>query len=333
MDNQVSFGKSIACVECFTDTGMVMEARKLAVSVPGKCPCCNSVCEFKLDLDRVHELAANYFVHGSVFYATYGGANAIQFNEYHFEKTDIDVPAWLKADMQLLEMLLGVGFFHYAPRMYRLGHTTPIQQLEDPQTRGAVIADVLSKFPVREMQPGERIFRLRKNPEYPERADMYCSPPEGCAAGGRMDSPDFPVLYGSQDIDICIHECRVTVEDQLYLGSLAVSQTLRLLDLSAQLNDDPDPFESLYISMRLLFTGSTRIYPIIRAIATAAKSAGFHGIIYPSYFSRIHHSTDIIENIAVFGRPIREGRLKLLCSDRLRLSKVLYEYQFGPAGF
>lgn len=44
----------------------------------------------------------------------------------------------------------------------------------------------------------------------------------------RLDSPGFPVMYGSQDIDLCIHECRATAEDDIYVATLKPQQDMRL---------------------------------------------------------------------------------------------------------
>jgi hypothetical protein len=39
-----------------------------------------------------------------------------------------------------------------------------------------------------------------------------------------------------------------------------------------------------------------------------------------------------LPNIALFGRPIAEGRVNVLCINRLILSRVEYEFHFGPTG-
>lgn len=66
----------------------------------------------------------------------------------------------------------------------------------------------------------------------------YHAPPVGHRGNGRLDAEDFPVMYASQDVEVCVHECRVTVEDQLYMATLAPVRDLRLLDLTAVLEED-----------------------------------------------------------------------------------------------
>ena len=40
-----------------------------------------------------------------------------------------------------------------------------------------------------------------------------------------------------------------------------------------------------------------------------------------------------IPNLAIFGRPIEDGKLELRCIDRLILNRVEYGVHFGPIGF
>ena len=98
----------------------------------------------------------------------------------------------------------------------------------------------------------------------------------------------FPVLYGSPDLQVCIHECRVTEEDDLYVATLAPTVPLRLINLAVLLRDGVVPiseFKSLDIAIHMLFLAGSHSYDITRQISSAAQSAGFDGLIYPSYFS------------------------------------------------
>src|SRR5690606_3398600 len=97
----------------------------------------------------------------------------------------------------------------------------------------------------------------------------------------------FPVMYGSQDIDICIHECRASPEDDIYVATLKALRDLRLLDLTQVLEEDASEFESLDMAIHMLFLARSHSYDISRAIARAARDAGFDGVIFPSFFSLI----------------------------------------------
>jgi hypothetical protein len=39
----------------------------------------------------------------------------------------------------------------------------------------------------------------------------------------------------------------------------------------------------------------------------------------------------IFENVGIFGRPVKEGRIEVSCINRLMLHKVWYDFHFGPA--
>jgi hypothetical protein len=172
---------------------------------------------------------------------------------------------------------------------------------------------------------------------------------------GRLDSPQLPVLYCSQDIEGCIHECRVTAEDEIYVATLEPSRPLRLLDLTAKIEEGigVTEFESLDMAVHLLFFAAEHSYEISRAIALAARNGGFDGILYPSYFSQVRSGKMPLEtvlgmsrrrlpggaeyanwgmfpNIALFGRPLADATTRLQCINRVVLSRVKYHLSYGP---
>jgi RES domain len=163
-------------------------------------------------------------------------------------------------------------------------------------------------------------------------------------------------MYGSQDLQVCIHECRVTAEDDLYVATLAPTRELRLLDLTELLLEDKvTEFENLDMAVHMLFLAGEHSYEIAREIAREAHGAGYDGLVYPSYFSllrtggtpfetsygishrRFPHLANrekakIIRNLALFGRPIEQSAVALRCINRLILTQVGYGIQFGPVG-
>jgi hypothetical protein len=133
-------------------------------------------------------------------------------------------------------------------------------------------------------------------------------PPVGITGNGRLDAEAFPVLYGSQDLEACLHECRVTVEDDLYLGTLRPTRSLRCLDLTALVHEDATESESIDIAVHILFLAGEHSYLICRAVAVAAQNRGFDGVIYPSYFSLVRTGAQPFDT--AYGISIR--RLKSL---------------------
>src|ERR1700722_3305933 len=289
----------------------------------------------------------------------FGAAPVLQFNKYHYGKGTYRAPEWIKRDVELIEEQGRVGIFHYGPRLWMVGSVEPLKALQDAARRDGIIQRVLSEYPTINYAKDGTLYRLRLNPKTPIESREYDSPPDHLVGRGRLDAPNYPVLYCAQDIEGCVHECRVTVEDELYIATLHPTRTLKLLDLTELLlEENTTEFESLDLAVHMLFYASEHSYPISRAIAIAANANGFDGVIYPSYFSQarsgltstetvgygisIRHAarhfprlagaakSGVYPNVALFGRPVRDGLVDIACINRLILHKVSYDIRFGP---
>lgn len=348
--------ESIACSKCFTDQGLHLDAEQLGISGDAACPSCGSTEGHKIDKEKLETLAYRFFVWGSFWRTDYGGAPLIQFNEH--QGTSIEPSPWLKSDIALFEKLLGIGFFHYGPRLWMVGEVEPLKALQDLASRSLIVERIVREYPTREIEPTLSFYRIRKDPKSPAEHHEYDSPPTTFAGTGRLDASDAPALYASPDLQVCIHECRVTAEDELYVATLAPTRPLRLLDLSAilQESDRITEFESLDMAIHMLFLAGKHSYDITRNVATVARNAGFDGLIYPSYFSLLrlgamplrttyglshrripqfqaHEQSFSVPNLAVFGRPIEAGTITVKCINKLVLSRVAYDFHFGPVTF
>lgn len=344
------------CSKCFINQGLRLDAVRIGVEQEGTCPQCHAADGKKLDKELIETLAYRFFVRGTYHRTTYGGAPVVQMNEHHYGKTDIDVPDALKADVTLLEEAARIGFFYYGPRLWMVGEVEPLKALQDEAERAGVIRQILDTYPRFSFGTNEVFYRLRKAPADPSAPSEYDSPPETFLGTYRFDSPALPILYASQDLEVCIHECRVSVEDELYIGTLRPSRDLQLLDLTEVFQDDATEFESIDIAIHMLFLAGAHSYSISRAIAVAANAAGLDGIIYPSYFSVVrtgrmpietaygislrrfkgheaHAKAQIIPNVALFGRPVADGRVSVECVNRLLLTRIIYDGVFGPVGY
>ena len=239
-------------------------------------------------------------------------------------------------------------------------HSLTHFSIKEPARRGGIIRRILAEYPAVSFSENDTLYRLRANPDVPSEPREYDSPPDHLLGRGRLDAQSHPVLYCAQDIEGCVHECRVTVEDELYIATLRPRRSLRLLDLTELLIEEgTTEFESLDLAVHMLFYAPEHSYPISRAIAVAAIKSDFDGIIYPSYFSQIRSGimpaetigygmsirhvaarympglTDraksgIYPNVALLGRPIRDGLVEIACINRLILHKARYDVRFGP---
>lgn len=344
----------VLCSDCFEDQGLRLDAAKIGIGEDSSCPNCGSVTGMKLDRNLIEVLAHRFFVWGTLKRYEYGGAPAVQMNKH--QSTSIRTSPWFEADIRLIESTVGVGFFYYGPRLWMVGEVEPLKALQYPETTSSIIGRIIREYPAIVVPTKEVFYRIRKSPAKPDDFGEYDTPPIRLASSGRLDSLGFPVMYGSQDLQVCVHECRVTAEDELYLATLAPTRELRLLDLTELLQEEGvTEFDSLDMAVHMLFLAGEHSYEITREVARAAQAAGYDGLVYPSYFSllrtggmpfettlgmslrRISIAADfekskIIGNLALFGRPIEQGMVSVRCINRLILSRVAYGFLFGPVG-
>jgi hypothetical protein len=355
-----SSGSSIhilLCSNCFTDEGLRIDATKHGLEKKGDCPNCHSPDGKKLTKTDIESLAWRFFVSGTTIRCEYGAAPVIKFNEGHYGKSTIAPSTWLEKDINLIEESAKVGFFHYGPSLWMVGEVEPLKALQDTKSRFQIIERILHEYPEQILRKNSQFYRLRVCPQHPADPSEYDSPPLAFAGKGRLDSPGLSVMYGSQDLDVCIHECRASTEDEIYVATLKSQRDLRLLDLSSPLNEDVSEFESLDMAVHMLFLARSHSYYISREIAIAAHEAGFDGVIYPSFFSLIstgthpfetsyglslrrHHpdrtnyvEATTIRNLALFGRPVESGLVSVECMNRLILTQVSYRGHFGPVEY
>lgn len=344
----------LLCSECFSDHGLRLDAQRIGVTEASICPNCGASAGAKLTKDLVEALSHRFFVWGTLHKCDYGAAPIVQFNSH--QSTSISAPPWLEPDLRLIEKTISVGFFHYGPRLWMVGEVEPLKYLQNKRIRLAIIQQILEKYPDNFFSKGSLFYRIRKAPEIPEDLSSYDSPPRKLAGRGRLDSSDFPVMYGSQDLEVCIDECRTTAEDEIYVATLAPDSDLRLLDLTEVLPEQGvTEFESIDMAVHMLFLAGDHSYPISREIALHAHSAGNDGVVYPSYFSllrtgampfetalgishrridtlREREKSKIIRNFALFGRPIEENRVHVASINKVIVNRVQYGYHFGPTG-
>ncbi len=339
------------CSNCFNDEGLRISADEMGTENNDLCNCCNSRTGKKLDHDAVIDLAHRFFVWGTLHRCEYGAAPVVQFNKH--QETSINVSSWLKKDVQLLSDKLGVGFFHYGPRFWMIGEIEPLKDLQNIQYRQSIIMRIFDEYPSLILDSNDKFYRIRKAPNTPNDFKEYDSPPIKYSGTGRLDTTELSILYGSQDLQVCIHECRVTAEDELYVATLKPERKLCFLNLSALIKEKCTEFESLDLAVHMLFLAGKHSYDITRDISVAAKERGFDGIAFPSYFSLLRsggmpfettfglshrripelqefEQSKIVPNLAVFGSPISQGDISVASINKLLLHRVEYGVHFGP---
>ena len=348
-------GDQILCSDCFNDEGLRLDAFAIGIKNTNKCPNCGSEKGHKLTKELVRELCYRFFVRGTIQRFEYGGIPLIQMNEHRFNNSDIHVSPWLEADTKLIEQAGEIGLFYYEPRFWMLGEIEPLKSLQNPTAIDTVVERILQLYPKDILNETHPFYRVRTNPKVANEFSEYDSPPDGFGGNNRFDSNGAPVLYASPDLDLCLHECRVSVEDDLFVAKLIPTQPLKMLNLAHLLREEKvDEFTSLDLAVHFLFLAGKHSYSVCGHIAQRIREQGFDGIIYPSYFSHVRTGTipfdtvvgmsirripplegyaysQSVPNVALFGRPIKEGKVVVHSINKVIINSIQYEKTFGPA--
>lgn len=196
----------VLCSDCFRDEGLKLDALNLGIDNGIICPNCKSVTGKKLTRDLVFKLSHIFFVKGTLTKCKYGGSPRIVFNIHQYGNSEIKFPNWLVNDVKLLEEAAKIGFFFYGPRFWMIGEIEPLKSLQVKKERAAIINRIVSEYPTKEIHTNEFLYRLRREPLSPCKNKEYDAPPLSLLGKGRFDSKRLPVLYASQDLELCIHE-------------------------------------------------------------------------------------------------------------------------------
>jgi hypothetical protein len=274
----------------------------------------------------------------------YTGSNHSQVGEHpypvHFDET-------LQRDYELIARCWRT-LFYYAPRLRTMGFGDPWEEFSDAlkalDEKGdrtdvtKVATDVLGRCAEARLEPGQKLYRVRTNPERIQNPRDIDTPPSQVEASkkrsGRFESTDLSVLYTSSDVETALHESRVRLGDEIILGTLQVSTQQKLVDLDVvkqQLDEGSDLNADYHYFLRARLGSQAPIdYRICQILAVEARLAGFDGFKFRSFYSILREDYETSVNYALFGFPVKEERVSLISWNAIRLLKASYEFQFGP---
>ncbi len=322
---------AIACPKCFSNWGFRQVIANYAEVPEAPCPRCSAAGPL-IDRQGLENAISAFFVAGSYLAETM--APVYQVNNCNRHPARFD--ATLDDDAKLASFLTSQVIFDYGPPLWRVGEVDLKRAFDEGgEERRAAARDFVAAAPRVELTAGTRVFRVRKNPKPDETittATAFDPPPQHInRSPGRWDDGRTAVLYASNDIELCLHECRVLIAGEIVVASLCVARPLNLLDLTAEIPlTGPTPFEDPNIFAR--FLSLSRHEPWLdhaRAVARAAEAAGLDGIRYTSYYAQGKHHSDAL-NVALFGRVLEAGDLAIQAVNRLRLTDARYQFSFGP---
>lgn len=322
---------AIACPKCFANWGFRQVVVSHADLLDAACPRCAQFGPL-INGEKLAEAIHAFFAVGS--YIAESMAPVYQVNRLNPNPARFDVT--LDADAKLACALTGEVIFDYGPPLWRIGEVDLKHAFDEGghQRDKAASGFVASATKV-ELPAGTRLFRIRKNPKGDETIATSAAfdppPPHISRSPGRWDDGDTAIFYASNDIELCLHECRILIADETVVATLSTARPLVLLDLTAEFAVvGATPFEDPGIFTRFLsLSRNSQWLDHARAVARTAQAAGLDGIRYTSYYAQAKHQSEAL-NVALFGRPLEAGDLVIESINRLRLTDARYAFSFGP---
>jgi hypothetical protein len=319
------------CSDCFHNEGLRLEARKIGVASEEICENCGATSGRKITTtEQVRLLMQNFFMHGSVPQDIGGWAPVYWWTD-RIERDDTTFDDTLRGDYELIKEKLGVCVFQHSPPLWRLGYTYQYEELEKNHPEKA-LSFVISAGKEQIIRKGQKIYRIRTNPTSIYENGAFDTPPlhlkKECS---RFDTEHLEVFYGALDIETCLHECRVTLVDEVALATFEAAQDIRVLNLFDGIEQPPGSdrtWESVEILMYKLCHSSVKEYPKCRQLAEAVLHAGYEGMIVRSYYSQVEEVA--LPNVLLFGHPESDGKIGLHSLNRVKLDRVEYSFTLGP---
>ncbi len=323
----------LICSNCFVNEGIKAEAERLGVREGTTCLNCSAKDGVKLSLSEINKLYEKYFVHGSVP-QNIGGYAPILNISIDKKMEDLKFASSLNHDYKLLKKVCNKVLFHYGPPLWRLGLTEHYEAIESGgKKRTQALKDIIDQAQILVLPKGSKLFRVRINvdPTSITACDFDTPPIKYRKNYYRFDSHKIPLFYSSFDVETCLHECRVTVSDEISLATFRTKKKLKILNLIDSFAKEMQgtPFDSVEILLNKLCCSAEDEYWKCRLISKEIQKKRFDGFKYKSYFSLV--KPRILVNVALFGYPVKTGKIVLESINRVKLERVNYEYSFGPS--
>lgn len=318
------------CSNCLTNEGLRIEAEKLGLKVNSVCQNCNSKTGLKLTEKGIKRLYFNFFEHGTRGIGIYEPSTYKVVDKKYAQHVVLDNS--LIQDIEILGQYAEFDLMYNAPPTWQVGDTDIEEDLgkaldENKDKVHDIVDDLIDRCGVIELKTGEKIYRVRINPDTASASKSYDSPSINKIKAMRFNLENVPIFYGAFDIETCIHECRATVYDEIVLATFQTKQDLCIVDLEQVKDEDAEsPWESkkVFIENNL----NVNNYKYCQILGKMIRERKFDGIKYRSFYSNVREGNHY--NILLFGHPLKESKLELLSLNRIKLDKISYEYTFGP---
>jgi hypothetical protein len=325
----------VLCSDCLSNDGLRIEAMKIG-KLQGRCLQCGSERGVGLGQDGCYELVQKFFIEGTRALGPFGVSPYMNGtgNEHR-----IKFDATLQPDFEKLLTVGAVGLRLRAPRTYLVGDTEfweAFQTLVELRANNGALPDslvevvdrVIDRCSVVSLPKGARFYRIRKNPNESTDPSSYDSPPPEKCGSSRFSQGTSSIMYGAFDMETCIHESRCRIDDEICMATLETLvelPTLNLVDPPYDAEKDT-PWTSPSVFLRQVMRSSN--HDECQLIGERAFARGIAAIQFPSFFSQVLDQEHA--NIAILGRPVAEGKIRLHSLNRVKLEQARYDYTFGP---
>jgi len=328
--------KATMCSECFEDAGLEIEARRFGKAKGVACAECGSKTGYSLDKSALEDLANQFFSYSTASHSYQMNVAVLGIGGGDHDTVEkMRSETW--RDWFKIKSVIGGSLFYRSPRLFYLGNTNHFGEYGSLQ-KNLVRKEIVPRLREVKLALSTEMYRIRLNLREPASFDetQFDAPPDVRRRRfNRFDNPKLPVLYASPNLQVCIHECRVTLADEIFVATLSPTRPLRLIDLTGNFDQpaDIDPFDDLeWLFRGLIYSSRPDTYRYCRRIAQEIKNeTGADGFVYNSYFTNIAGDADgPAINYALFGHPISEGKLWVDSINTLRLESIRYGFHLGP---
>lgn len=333
------------CSDCFKNAGVRQLAFKYGEQTSATCKRCGSKAGKLINKESAERILDEYIIDGTRPSLIMPGVYIHHNGKYN---PDIVMGNIDKESMHDIKLLSEIGVFainYNMPKTFQAGGTNFGYEFDELLNENQKISnhtnkliekldEVLQFYKCLKLSRGTNIYRIRVNPKNPELDSDFDTPPLIYRkANNRLNDIDFPVFYGAFDIETCIYESKFESEDDLYFIQTELKKSLKLVDLSTLVDSqskifkDPFIFEDMLYFTHFVFN-TYRYLKFTQLISRRIYELGYHGVVYPSYYSRFRGQH--FNNIALFGEPIKSGLLSRKSIGRVIMNKIKYDYSFGP---
>ena len=239
------------CSDCFRDNGLRLEAKRMGKEHIGVCPNCKAADGYALDSDCLRNLQRQFFLRATApsQYRQELAVLGVMLDDPDEDDIGLELRREAQADWSLIRDAIGGRLYYMSPRLFRLGITNHFGMYQS-LPKDVVRDRIVSKLSLTEIGPSTTLYRIRLNLDNESKFDegQFDAPPKPRRRGlGRFDNGKLPLLYGSPNLQVCIHECRVTLADDIFVASLTPTKKLSVIDLTGNYDQpkDIDPYEDL----------------------------------------------------------------------------------------